>query len=216
MHNIVLVAPRSGAGVNTIALNLGIGLTHYKTRVLLSSGYTRLSDWLGSPGNRENSLSDRNPTFNWGLLSGGFCSEAIVNDTFDYCLYVPTDKEWLDGFLMKYPALVLCVIDGNKPDLTGILALDQYLRNARPGGTGIDLVVPNKVKPGEWRENSQLIFDIAEHLGWDKIADPIPHCEALHDLPGEHMSVWELPAQYNNRRAAFQSLVNRIIEMINT
>ncbi|MEQ8174266.1 MAG: hypothetical protein ABRQ26_04270 [Syntrophomonadaceae bacterium] len=212
MENIVLVAPRPGAGVNTIALNLGIGLTHYKTRVLLSSGYTRLSDWLGSPGNRENSLLERNPIFNWRLLSGDFYSDATVNDTFDYRLYVPTDKEWLDGFLMKYPALVLCVIDGNKPDLPGIMALNRHLNDARPDGKGIDLVVPNKIKPGEWSENSQLIFDLAEDLGWEKIVDPVPHCEALHDLPKEHTSVWELPAQYNNRRAAFQSLVDRVVE----
>lgn len=214
MVNIVLLAVRPGAGVNTIALNLGIGLSHYKNKVLLTSSYVSLSDWLGCGGTRESSLLQRNPAFSWRLLSdnNGSISQDIASGM-DYCLYVPPHKEWLAGFLNIFPALVLSVIDGSQAVLSDIKALNDYLKNLRPDGRGIDLVVPNKVKPGEWSENSQLIFDLAEYLGWDKIADPIPHCEALHDLPREHMSVWELPAQYKNRRAAFQSLVDRVLEL---
>lgn len=214
MVNIVLLAPRPGAGVNTIALNLGIGLSHFKNKVLLTSNYASLADWLGGSGNKESSLLQRNPAFSWRSLSDNNASVSQdIASGMDYCLYVPPHKDWLAGFLNKYPALVLSVIDGNQANLPEIMALNLYLKEIRPDGRGMDLVVPNKVKPGEWSENSRLIFDLAEDLGWDKIADPIPHCEALHDLPREHMSVWELPPQYKNRRAAFQSLVDRVLEL---
>jgi len=214
VKNIVLLATRPGAGVHTIALNLGIGLTHFQKKVFLASDCVRLADWLNSPGHRENSLLDRNPAFSWQLLSDHNYDEAIASGSLDYRLYLQHGKNWPAGFPSQDRILALCVIDVSKADLPGIMALNQYLQEVRPDGRGIDLLVPNKVKPGEWSENSQLIFDLAEDLGWEKIADPIPHCEALHDLPKEHTSVWELPAQYNNRRAAFQRLVDRVLEMI--
>ena len=211
----MLWAPQPGAGVNTIALNLGIRLTHFQNRVCLSSGCARLADWLNRPGQRENSLLERNPGFSWQLLSGHEPhNEAIANGSFDYHLYVPAGQNWPADFPIQDRLLVICVVDGNQTDRSGIMALNQYLKEVRPDGQGLDLLVPNKVKPGEWSGNSQLIFDLAEDLGWEKIADPLPYCEALHDLPKEHASVWELPAQYKNRRAVFQSLVDRVLEMI--
>lgn len=213
MKNIVLLAPQTAAGVSTIALNLGIGLTHLNNRVILASANARLFEWLNSPGSREDSLLDRNQGLIWQPLSESNILKEIQDKEAEYSLYAAPDRDWLDVFLSRNSALVFCVFDTNNADISAIMGLNQYLHKIRPDKQGIDLIVPNKVKPGEWSGNSQIIFDLAECLGWEAIADPIPHCEALHDLPKEHMSVWELPPQYSNRRNAFQSLVERVLEM---
>lgn len=211
MNNIILLSPLPGAGVNTIAVNLGIGLTHCAYKVCLLSGYARLSDWLSSPGNKPGSLLERNPEFSWHKPSEEYSFQKVL---FNYQLYVPETRDLLTEFVGKYTTLILCVIDDNQANLPEILAINQYVRSIRQDTRGVDLVIPNKIKPGEWSDNSQLIFELAEDLGWEKVADPIPYCEALHDLPKENQSVWDLPAQYKNRQAAFRSLVDRVLEMI--
>lgn len=212
MESIILLSPQSGAGVNTIAVNLGIGLARADSVVRLLSNYDRLSDWLTSPGNKHNSLLDRNPCFDWQSPSSN-TSGFTAGKTIDYLLHVPQSREMLAALLNNHTTLILCVIDGANGDIKTVLDLEEYVKTIRKDAGGIDLIVPNKIKPGEWSENSQLIFDLAEELGWDKIADPIPYCEAIHDLPKENQSVWELPSQYKNRQAAFQSLVDKILEM---
>ncbi|HWP95690.1 MAG TPA: hypothetical protein VN426_02490 [Syntrophomonadaceae bacterium] len=215
MRIIFLLASQTGTGVNTIAVNLASGLARSSYRVLLSGACVDpgLIAWLEGPGNDQAELLKKFSGLEWRRKFELADLETTFDHLYDYLIYIPgKDKEHL-GSMIKHQALTICVIDAGKDDADSIISMDEKFRRLCGGTKGFDLLVSNKVRPGEWDKSSTLIFDLAGQLGWDKLADPIPYCEAIHDLAMENKSVWDLPSQYSNRQEAFQRLVQRVVEL---
>lgn len=213
MTPLLLLSPSPRAGVCTVSVNLAAGLTKAGNDVLLISleDDQRLEQWLESVANASGSLLDRHPGLKWLRLEK---ADYRLHDTerADYLLIMAGNMERTQAVLREIPARTVCVMDGTEHNSLDIMGLDERLRRLAPASRGIDLLVPNKVQPGEWEESSRLLLNLGEQLGWDKVADPLPYCEAIHDLPLEGKTVWELPAQYSNRQAAFQSLVEQVLQ----
>jgi hypothetical protein len=51
----------------------------------------------------------------------------------------------------------------------------------------------------------------AHYFGYERIADPIPHCERLHDLSLEGHTVWEISQE--NLQDAFLRLIQVVESM---
>ncbi|MGI6435757.1 MAG: hypothetical protein ACOX0F_10400 [Syntrophomonadaceae bacterium] len=212
MKPILLLSPHPGAGVATVSVNLAAGLIEAGNKVLLVSmgEDPRLKQWLEKAVDARGSLLSRHP----GLVWQQFPDEADFRlgdgEYPDYLLIMAGSIDKIQAVIQETPALILCIIDGVKHSCEDIMALDQQLKRITSASRGIDLLVPNKVQPGEWEESSRLLLCLGEQWGWERVADPLPYCEAIHDLPLEGKTVWELPAQYSNRQAAFQSLVEQV------
>lgn len=206
MKELIFLSPKPGGGVHTIAVNLAIGLSNQKLHVQLLSIYKGLDQWLKNTGSKPDTLLDRNTGLTWiqDDLDPGDYPDGI-----DFLLFIPNEKEGLKKSLARKNAQVLCVIDMTSDNINNIAKVSQAVKDIDPL-RDIALFIPNKVKPGEWEQSSAMVFELAEKYGWEKIADSIPYCEAIHDLPKEKQSVWELPDNYSNRKAAFQSLVDAV------
>jgi hypothetical protein len=70
------------------------------------------------------------------------------------------------------------------------------------------LVVLNKVNTKEWRNNTESFSLLADYFGYERISDPIPHCERIHDLPVDGRTVWELAQK--NLHDAFMRLTEAV------
>ena len=79
--------------------------------------------------------------------------------------------------------------------------------DARP----VDLIISNKINTKEWEHNSQQLFALGDYFGYETLADPIPHCERIHDLPLTGWTVWDL--QQENLKSAFTRLVATVEEL---
>lgn len=203
MKELIILSSRPGAGVNTIAVNLAVGLARQNYRVHVVTMCEQIVQWLTSS-NIQTALPDGNP----GLI----VRDQWPDQEAEYILYIPQTNEDISKILQHWPYLILCVVDGAKDDLKGLVSLNYYLQSILEKSKGIDLIIPNKIKPGDW-DSMKFIDNLAQEFGWDQIADSIPFCEAIHDLLKENKSVWDLPKQYSNRQAAFLSLVEKVIEL---
>lgn len=216
MTIILLFTSRPGAGANTIAVNLATGLIRHSYRVLLSGACENpgLGSWLEGPEDGQTGLLKKNPGLKWRRQLKAVALDEVVNEGCDIFIYIMGKGLEPLKYWASHRILTICTIEAGKVDFNNIIILDENIRHFSGGAKRLDLVVSNKVQPGEWNQNSNFIFELAEHLGWDRMADPIPYCEAIHDLSLDNKSIWDLPSQYRNRQDAFQRLVERVLELI--
>lgn len=212
MKNILLISARPGAGVMTIAVNLATGLARCGSQVLISSFQSNptFTTWLQGSRESANGLLECYANLKLVEWPEFLAGESNLEKSYDYWLGIcGGDLEKIARWKGK-ELQVLCIFDAVKDASEEIITIERKMRQLSRELIGIDLLVPNKVHPGEWKKSSDLILDLSNQLGWEKVADPIPFCEAIHDLPKERKSVWELPDYYNNRKQAFQSLLERV------
>lgn len=213
MKNLLLMSLHPGAGVNTIAANLAIGLARLDYHVLLGSTqpYSTLADWLEGSQHTRPGLLLNYPRLIWAKQVAASEITTRTTEPYDYSLYIIAKNEVVIETWIDDASRVVCVVNVEEDNTMGVIALDQEIRQQSGNVRGVDLVVLNKVLPGEWEKSSGMMLDLGQHLGWEKVADPIPFCEAIHDLPRQNQSVWELPSQYSNRKEAFQRLVETVV-----
>lgn len=207
MKSFLLFSPQPRAGVGTVAVNLATALGEAGYKVLLAGtdANTRCRQWLDT-------LLERHPNLSWHAVPRLDDLQLDDERRTDYLLVMAGNIEDARGLPRGMPFRVICIIAGTEHSCEDIVGLDLQLRQITPTSRGIDLLVHNMVHSGEWEESGRLLLCLGEKWGWEKIADPLPHCEAIHDLPLEGKTVWELPPQYSNRRAAFQSLVDQVLQ----
>ena len=211
MKELVLISPKPGAGVNTIAVNLAVGLARLNYRVLIDSMCEQITRWLTASGSSQSALLDRNPGLIFNKQSKGPGNGSLNTQQADYLICLPRLKEEIVEIRQQRSCLIMGIID--RPEyLKELISLNQYLQSIQDKSKGIDIIVPNKIKPGDW-DSIRFVDNLAKVFGYNKIADSIPFCEAIHDLPDENKSVWDLPRQYSNRQAAFQSLVEKVVQI---
>lgn len=221
MLTIAVLSSSPGCGKTTILINLGIGLQHKGFRVLLATGQadTIMLPWLNpivhkvvGPGATLETTS-----LNVDLLikHDSPPSTAYLIDLQNHYDYLLIDAGSYQAEVcpevLSSDIIMVCIETGIKNNL--IYDLERQLRHQSQGLRGIDIIVPSKARAGEWERNAEHLMTLIEYFGENKVADFIPFCEAIHDLPQEKKSVWDLPQQYSNRKQTFNHLVDTVLSL---
>lgn len=216
---ISVVSIYPGSGQTTISVNLACGLSRAGNRVLIASinDNKKLSIWLGlndgkdMPGHKDINISRMGlDVVNLNLADKSSVSvKELLSDLkkidYDYLFLLPASKSDFSLLNELYDYLIVCIDLSHTDEVADIISLEKSLTDSQKS---ISLLVPNKINTKEWEHNSQQLFALADYFGCERVADPIPYCERIHDLPLGGSTVWELSQQ--NLRAAFMSLVEAV------
>jgi hypothetical protein len=141
------------------------------------------------------------------------CLNALVKLDYDYLLLHPATEEDCRLFMTMADTVLVCTDLSQANELEELQAIELFLQNSLGKAKNINLIIPNKINTKEWDHNSQQLFALVDYFGAARIADPIPYCERIHDLPWQGTTVWQLSQQ--NLHDAFGRLVE-MVEMLNT
>jgi hypothetical protein len=209
VNTVLFVSPLPGAGKTTVIINLGTALQQTGAKILWVNWKKDIifNNWLMLPA----------PTPGTSIIyTTHLGPDALVGPVLpphdflaDYH-YILIEANYIDlaqlSTLLKIDMVCCCfqTIQNSPNELTTLQ------KNLTADYKNVDLFIPCQTPPGEWELTSSVLMNLSEHLGWEKIADPLPYCEAIHDLPSLHASLWDLPSQYRNRQEAFRSLLQHI------
>lgn len=208
MQTIILLSTQPCTGKTTALINVATGLIRQGQRVLLGNLKKDpvFRTWLALPSTGTGVFPSRLGA-DILLAPGEWCSQ---DNNWDY-LFLEMDRDlsrW-SSFISRADQL-WCCIEAGKEAPRAIVELDQAVRFLTGGAQGIDLIIPGLGKAGEWESNSRQLLALADYFGAEKIADLLPHCEAIHDLPQLKSVIWDLPDRYRNRKDAFHNLLNHL------
>lgn len=224
-----IVSIHPGSGQTTIAINLASGLVRNGYRVLLivnMNSNDKPGKWLGIDRDQHGSPDNQILTSRMGvdLLNMNSCSEdtgaknvlaaRLKGLDYDYVLFLPayqSDSCLLNG-ICDY--LIACTDLSHSNTVAEIISLENDFNDLTQPANRISLLVLNKINTKEWEHNSQQLFALDDYLGYERIADPIPYCERIHDLPLDGRTVWELSQQ--NLKDAFASLLETVEKLLPT
>ncbi|WP_157049017.1 ParA family protein [Syntrophomonas palmitatica] len=214
MKKIAFISPGPGTGKTTAMINIGAGLHLQGKRVLLSPHMddALFDSWLfDSASNYESTVYYHDKI---GVSVMGDYRLGIPNQEKDYDYHLTEfgNNEVELAEISTFTIIVCCVKAGNI-NRDNLIVMEQNLRKLSVGQRGIDLIIPGMAHAGEWENNSRQLFRLADMFGEDRIADFIPYCEAIHDLPLLKQHVWMLPDHYRNRKEAFKRLLDRIVSI---
>lgn len=209
MQIVILLSPQPETGKTTAMINVATGLIRQGRSVLLGNLKEDLifRTWLELPSTGPGIFSSHLGADI--LLAPG--ERPFHDGNWDY-LFLEMDPDLLSRqptFAIRTSRVWCCIKAGQEPP-ANVIELDQAVRSQTGHEQGIDLIVPGLGQAGEWESNSRQLLALADYFGEEKIADLLPHCEAIHDLPQLKSTVWNLPDRYRNRKEAFHSLVKRL------
>ncbi len=225
---ITIVSNHPGSGQTTITINLASGLARQGFQVLIANmgNNEKLYNWLGiiSEYKMEANSKDNNSspilasrmgidllkmTVKLDISSDTkFLSADLEGLNYDYLLLLPESQTdcCLLNQLSDY--LIACTDLSHPNEVADLISLEKKLHESEGAANRISLLVLNKINTKEWEHNSQQLFALAEYFGYERIADPIPRCERIHDLPLTGQTAWELNQQ--NLQIAFMGLVEAV------
>jgi len=210
MKTISLISTHPGAGLTTVAVNLGTGLARLKKKVLVSSlvSNPKLNSWLNSPP-AENDIKAACPDelakkiFTSPLGIDHLTAETNRLNTpqsinrlkacleklgYDYYIQISNSAGSLH-LIAEDCQIFICTDLKSDEEIADLIRLDQQLKgHARRA----DLIIPLKLDPKEWENNSSKLLALGEHFGYERIADMIPACERIHDLAKDGKSIWDI------------------------
>lgn len=231
MKRIAIISIHPGAGQTTLTVNLGSALALKGSRVLvLTVGDNhKLYDYLDAAARHKSNhdFRDANDPIvkkTWmGMDILGFTpknnkpaesawlTSFMVKTDYDYLLLIPAAKSDCKLLADFYEHLIVCVDFSSEKEIEALIALDKEMQQLPVNNKSVSLIVPNKMNSKEWEHNSHELFALADYFGAEKIADPIPICERVHDLPKLGITIWQLNRQ--NLQDAFRRLA-AAVEML--
>ena len=209
MKTLIFLSSRPQVGKTTVIINIGTALQRSGFRVLLVNLKEDdiFHSWLKLPEHPPGHSMILPTHLGPDAVIGIHLPSGDLETNYDYMLI----EDDFTGASLRTSSLktdVVCYcFETDQDTLNDLTSLTEKLALHH---LGVNLFIPCKTLPGEWEVTSSLLMDLAEHIGWEKIADPLPYCEAIHDLPLLHSSLWDLPSQYRNRQEAFRSLLQHI------
>lgn len=234
MRIISMMSSRPGIGQTTIAVHLATGLVRKGYRVLFCNlnTHNRVYAWLGLDSDiQTHELNWHNPAIDlnkeiypcWmgidvlypgsdsrvGMLRNESLWGEIRALPYDYFILNPggqMEDLMIAGLLADN--VIACTDLKNEDELHRLSLLQNELERISNAERGINLILPSKVRTGEWDHNSTMLFLMADHFGYEKIGELLPYCERIHDLPQSQRHAWQLHQQ--NIRDAFDRLVDRV------
>ncbi len=228
MKTIVMISSHPGAGQTTLAVNLASGLAQKGYRVLIgaSGDNQKLYNYLGieadpallcpAQDTQNNRIRTSRLGIDWLDLvtkpdeAAETASILVIteNTDYDYLLFIPTSRTYCDLLGKLSEHLLVCTDFRCDKEVEELIALEKYLQALSGKSKAISLIIPNKINSKEWAHNSQQLFALADFFEIDRIADPIPACERIHDLPQQGHTIWQLDRQ--NLQEAFRRLVEAV------
>lgn len=229
MQIISILSSHPQTGTTTVAVNIAKGLQIRGYRVIMHAinGDHAPYDWLGVSPVENNMEFNCNNEILPGMVTTSsmgvdvfltdeqrdskyynHVSSCLESQGYDYLILdLGSQQENLHIGASLASVIIACtnLLDPDEADHLG--HLNKLIENCSSGQKGINLVVPCKVDTKGWN-NSQVLFSIADRMGYENIADIIPACERIHLLPGDHKHVWDLSQQ--NLRRVFDNLVSRL------
>ncbi|PKM78217.1 MAG: hypothetical protein CVU90_02805 [Firmicutes bacterium HGW-Firmicutes-15] len=199
MRTVGLVSWESGTGQNTVAVNLAMGLARRSKRVILVNlnHNMRIFHWLRTGASEEELSFDQIYSSSSGVdfvypVTG--LELTLEKLAYDYAiLNIGGDDTYFCEQGVRCSDLVVACTRLQSPvECHQLLDLQSSVKRYRQDDRGIDLLLPVQIHSGEWKINSQRLFELAEAFGEERIADLLPHCERIHDLFLQKHSVWNL------------------------
>lgn len=233
MQTISLVSIHAGTGKTTIAVNAAKGLQRKGYRVIVHNiGQKRdLYEWLSptQTNGPDELISETDKGKPAQILTTPMEVDMLLDDTkksdltyynetctfleqqgYDYLILDTDSGEKSMELAAALGDMIIACSDLSKNDEAQQLAkLNRVIETRSRQQKGINLIVPCKVNPQDWTNNSQVLFSIADRVGYENIADMIPRCERIHLLACDHKHVWDLP-HFKNVQKVFDNLVSRL------
>lgn len=205
MSTLVFLSPRPGAGKTTVMINLGVALQQAGAKVLLINLHSDqlFANWVDLWAHERITPTHLGPD----ALMVSEPPAQLPADDYDYILLEAPDR--ILPQLSRTPVLfdmVCCCFHAGRDEWGDGIELQAKMHALADSC----LYIPCQTKTGEWEATSARLISLADQVGWENIADPLPHCEAIHDLPLLQSHLWSLPVHYRNRQQAFQSLLHLI------
>ena len=218
--NVLVLSARAGAGQTTISVNLAVALSRQGHKVLIAAkgSNAKLFAWLGLEPTVVACLPPAKHTFLQPVptrLGVDFCYLATADNIpatlaalYQYIFLLPAQAPDCESLLPGCSHIIVCDSPENKAAPAQLISLEQRLSQLLGKSQPISLVVMNKINTKEWHNNLEYFSALADHFGYEKIADPLPHCERIHDLPLQGLTVGELSQE--NLRDAFMRLTEMV------
>ncbi|NLX01848.1 MAG: hypothetical protein GXY40_04870 [Syntrophomonadaceae bacterium] len=197
MKVITVIAKHPGSGQTTVLVNLASGLVRQGYRVLIGElgRSENLRNWLGI-GWEDDTIVDGDipdtSRIKTRILSSQLGIEllplVVEPDSqktsmhltyleeldYDFLLLHPAGSEYYNFADTPVATTIVCTDLSHDNELKELQILEECLQSLGKDN-GIDLILPNKINTKEWEQNTQQLFTLADHFGYEKIADPIPH-----------------------------------------
>lgn len=199
MRRVGLISWEAGTGQNTAAVNLGIGLARQGKRVLILNlnHSMRICEWL------QENPAEGGLSFNH-IYSSSYGVDFIYPDArqwdlekldYDYAILNigGEEKDFCKRGMAHCDFIIACTRLQSPDECNHLLELQSKVKRYRQADRGLDLILPMQIHSGEWKINSQRLFELAEVFGDEIIADFLPHCERIHDLFIQKKSAWQIP-----------------------
>jgi len=194
---VAVIAKHPGSGQTMVPVNLASGLIRQGYRVLIGElgKSEKLRNWLGI-GSEIDTIVDGDIT-NYSRIKTRILSSQLGIDLlplvvepdthktplslthleesdYDFFLLHPAGSEYFKFTDTSVVSVIVCTDLSHDNELGELQALEECLQNLGKGN-GINLILPNKINTKEWEQNTQQLFILADHFGYEKIADPIPY-----------------------------------------
>lgn len=225
MRTMSIVSSHAGTGKTTVAVNAAKGLERQGHRVIMHEmGHSDdLCNWLGK------TTASEKIKFNSGhILHSLMGVDILINDTEEMDLAYYNDvhalmeEQGYDYFILDTDNLkqnlviaahiadtfIACTELAPEDEPQKLARLNRMIEDNSQHKKGINLVVPCKINVNDWANNSQMLFSIADRVGYENIADLIPACDRIHLLSCDHKHVWEL--KQRNIKNVFDNLIARL------
>lgn len=218
MAKIVLLGSANpGSGQTTITVNLAATLVRKGHRVLIAEKgkNLKLRTWLNIHRETDGQVNVQSglnavkasalPGVDFWSMDDADTIPTAFNSNYDYIFLLPAAFVQCKTLLQfSDHSIVFCDLS-QKNAANDVISLD---RNLNKDVDHLSLIVLNKINTKEWHNNAENFTLLADHFSYKRIADPIPHCERIHDLSLDGHTVWELSQE--NLRDAFMRLTEAV------
>lgn len=227
METISLISTHPGAGLTTVAVNLGTALARLNKKVLINSQVDnpKLNLWLNNPEPINVLKPASDDDFEKNIFASRLGIDLLTVETadyntpesissfkaliqnlgYDYYLHI-FNSDCSFNLISNDDKIFICTDLIDSDEIDNLIELDKKLKNHAKCA---DLIIPVKLDPKEWEKNSTKLLALGEYFGYEIIADMIPACERIHDLAKDGKSIWDINQLVLQN--AFRQLVDFII-----
>ena len=197
MKVVAVIAKHPGSGQTTVLVNLASGLVRQGYRVLIGElgRNDKLRNWMAIGWEDDTIVDGDIPDtgrIKTCILSSrlgidllplvaepeaqktSMCLTCLEELDYDFLLLHPAGNEYYNFADTPAGTTIVCTDLNHDNELEELQSLEECLQNLG-NDNGIDLILPNKINTKEWEQNTQQLFTLTDHFGYEKIADPIPH-----------------------------------------
>ena len=215
MKKILIVSSNPGAGQTTLTVNLGSGLAGkgYRVMIAAAAGNRKLHDYLANlhrEGSEERERAGSKISLALSLESSDLKLGMPIEGeaAMDYILMTPEQQSECEAIIGTCDHVLVCIDFSGDDEIKKLIKWEQESSGWPVENPGISLIVPNKMNSKEWEHNSKELFALTDYFGIERIADPIPACERVHDLFRLGKTVWQIDRQ--NLQDAFDRLLETV------